>query len=68
MADTDMESNSNDTKDPTQDESTSVDQEDSNNDPIVTRVRIKKFNVVVFWSYDIENDTCAICHNQLMVS
>lgn len=31
------------------------------------RVRVKKWNAVAFWSYDIENDTCAICHNQLMV-
>lgn len=31
------------------------------------RVRVKKWSGVAFWSYDIENDTCAICHNQLMV-
>jgi len=31
------------------------------------RVRVKKWQAVAFWSYDIENDTCAICHNQLMV-
>jgi RING-box protein 1 len=32
-----------------------------------TRIRVKKWSAVAFWSYDIENDTCAICHNQLMV-
>ena len=30
---------------------------------LLTSVR----NAVAFWSYDIENDTCAICHNQLML-
>jgi len=31
------------------------------------RVRVKKWNAVAFWAFDIENDVCAICHNQLMV-
>lgn len=33
-----------------------------------TRVRVKKWNAVAFWAYDIDTDTCAICHNQLMLS
>jgi len=35
--------------------------------PKVKRVKVRKWNAVAFWSYDIENDTCAICHNALMV-
>jgi RING-box protein 1 len=31
------------------------------------RAKVKKWTAVAFWSYDIENDTCAICHNALMV-
>ncbi len=26
----------------------------------VPRVRVKKWNAVAYWSYDIENDTCAM--------
>lgn len=35
--------------------------------PKMKRVKVRKWNAVAFWSYDIENDTCAICHNALMV-
>lgn len=24
------------------------------------RIKVKKWNAVAFWSYDIENDTCAM--------
>lgn len=68
MTDVDMDANTTDPKDSTTtDESTSVDTiETSNNTPLVNCVRVKKFNAVAFWSYDIENDSCAICHNTLM--
>ena len=35
--------------------------------PTTKRVQVRKWNAVVAWSFDIENDNCAICHNQLMV-
>ena len=40
---------------------------DAKQEDISGRVKVKKWNAVSFWAYDIENDTCAICHNALMV-
>jgi len=48
-------------------ENESKEGKEGSNEPIGKRVRVKKWNAVAFWSYDIENDTCSICHNQLMV-
>ena len=30
------------------------------------RVELKKWNAVALWSWDIEQDTCAICRNLIM--
>jgi len=40
---------------------------DADGDKNVKQVKVKKWNAVAFWAYDIDNDVCAICHNQLMV-
>ena len=31
------------------------------------KVVVRKWNAVAFWAYDHDNDTCAICHNALMI-
>jgi len=40
---------------------------EEDNEVKVKPIKVKKWNAVAFWAYDIENDVCAICHNQLMV-
>lgn len=35
--------------------------EDGTNNNKTQRVKVKRWNAVAFWSYDVENDTCAIC-------
>jgi len=30
------------------------------------RITLKKWNAVALWSWEVEVDTCAICHNLLM--
>lgn len=31
------------------------------------RIRLKKWTAVAFWSYDVTNDACSICHSQIML-
>jgi len=35
--------------------------------PPKIRVIVKKWNAVAYWAYNMDNDTCAICTNELMV-
>lgn len=34
--------------------------------PVESKFKIKKFNAVALWSWNIEVETCAICRNNLM--
>eukprot|EP00456_Euglypha_rotunda_P021232 TRINITY_DN1828_c0_g1_i7.p1 TRINITY_DN1828_c0_g1~~TRINITY_DN1828_c0_g1_i7.p1 ORF type:complete len:126 (+),score=22.66 TRINITY_DN1828_c0_g1_i7:211-588(+) len=40
---------------------------DEKEEPGKKRVIVKKWNAVAYWAYNIDNDTCAICTNELMV-
>ena len=31
-------------------------------------VKVKKWNAVIYWSYNIENDQCSICHNSISLN
>mmetsp|Transcript_41016 Transcript_41016/g.80469 ORF Transcript_41016/g.80469 Transcript_41016/m.80469 type:complete len:102 (+) Transcript_41016:22-327(+) len=41
--------------------------EQKSNAPAVKKVKVKKWNAVAFWSYDVDVETCAICQNNLMI-
>lgn len=31
------------------------------------RVKVKKWNAIAEWRYDVENDACSICHNNFVL-
>eukprot|EP00457_Paulinella_chromatophora_P011895 gb/GEZN01012061.1/.p2 GENE.gb/GEZN01012061.1/~~gb/GEZN01012061.1/.p2 ORF type:complete len:121 (-),score=16.06 gb/GEZN01012061.1/:109-471(-) len=35
--------------------------------PPAERCIVKKWSAVAYWAYSVDNDTCAICTNELMV-
>ena len=39
---------------------------ESKDDEETERIQLKKWNAVALWSWDVEVDNCAICHNLVM--